>query len=273
MTHADASEKFRAGDLGGAIDAAVAAVKQGPTDTDARGFLSELLCFNGDVVRADKHLDLINDQDTSVATGVALFRQILRGEMARQEVFARGRPPEMLDDPPAHLSLSLKALAALREDAAGEAAELTDAAEAKRPAIDGVRDSVSFADWRDLDDLLSGVMEVITSTGKYYWVPLERIASLSLEAPTRARDLLWRKAEIVVRGGPEGVVYLPATYPGTAESGDDTLKLGRATTWIDPETGPIRGLGLRTFLFDEQDVPVMELQSLTTEPPNEGAAP
>lgn len=274
MAHAQASEKYRAGDLNGAIEAAIAAVKAKPTDTAARGFLCELLAFAGDYQRADKHLDLIADQDKDAASGVALVRQLLRGAMARHEVFHEGRPPELLDDPPAHLRLSLRALAALRAGDRAEAATLVEQAEAERPAVAGERDGGRFADWRDLDDVTAGILEVITSTGKYYWVPLERVAHLAFEAPRRPRDLLWRQASIQVRGGPEGVVYLPALYPGSHAAEEDGPRLGRATTWQadDAAGAPVTGLGQRTFLFDETDLPILELGTIDTDPPPTAAA-
>ena len=58
-----------------------------------RGFLAELLCFDGSLERADKMLDLIGSQDPQAALGLALFRQQIRAEMARREFFGDGRVP------------------------------------------------------------------------------------------------------------------------------------------------------------------------------------
>ena len=66
-----------------------------------------------------------------------------------------------------------------------------------------------------------------------------------------------------VQEGPEGEVYLPTIYLGTSEQGDDQLQLGRGTDWTSPADGPVRGLGQRTFLIGEQDVPILQLHSLT----------
>jgi len=259
VTHDRASQLYHAGDLYGAVAAAVETVKANPTDTRARGFLAELLCFVGEIARADKHLDLIADQDSAVASGVALFRQLLRGATWRHEVFNQGRPPELLGEPPVHLQTGLKALAALRDGAAGEARHLCAQLESARPSTGGARDGAPFADVRDLDDIMASVLELITSTGQYFWIPWEQVISLDFAVPQRPRDLIWRKAEIAVRGGPEGVVYVPALYPGTEGVDDDAIRLGRATDWPDPGDGPVRGVGLRTLLFDETDVPILDL--------------
>ena len=264
MTHQRASELYQTGDLDGAIAAAEDTVKASPTDTTVRGLLCEFLCFAGEIDRADKHLDLIADQDSTVAAGVALFRQLLRGETWRHEVFAQGRPPELLSDPPAHLQTALKALTVLREGADRQARSLCEQVEAIRPAAaGGTRDDAQFGDLRDLDDITASVLELITSTGEYYWIPWEQVVWLQFAAPRRPRDLIWRKAEVAVRGGPEGVVYIPALYPGSASSGDDAIRLGRATDWPDPGEGPMRGVGQRTLLFDETDIPFLELRDIT----------
>ena len=59
-----AKDHFEAGDLPAAIDALNAEVKRHPTDTDKRGFLAEMLCFDGNLERADLMLDAIAKQDT-----------------------------------------------------------------------------------------------------------------------------------------------------------------------------------------------------------------
>jgi len=137
VTASDASKAYEAGDIAGAVAAATAAVKARPTDTAARGFLCELLCFQGVIERVDKHLDLLVDQQPDLAPGLALFRQILRGEAARREVFDEGRAPEFVGPPPEHVLRALKALAALREGEAGEALALSAQAEEMRPAVPG----------------------------------------------------------------------------------------------------------------------------------------
>ena len=119
-----------------------------------------------------------------------------------------------------------------------------------------------FDDFRDVDDLHAGFFEVLTTTGKYYWIPTERVASVEFEAPRRPRDLVWRRANMVVTDGPDGVVYIPALYDsGKVDLGDE-LRLGRATEWGDEETDPVRGTGQRVFLIGDDAQPIMELAAL-----------
>src|SRR5262249_59116124 len=104
-----------------------------------------------------------------------------------------------------------------------------DQAEAERPRVKGSCDGRPFDDLRDLDDLTAAVFEVLTSTGKYYWIPVERVRSIEFRKPERLRDLIWRRAAMSVASAPAAEGFLPATYcANDAEVGDKAL-LGRVT--------------------------------------------
>jgi len=256
------SELFQAGQLTDAIDAAVADVKKHPTDTSRRGLFCELLCFAGQWERADKQLDTISMQEPEAVVGLSVLRQLIRGEVARQQFYEEGRVPEFIGEPSPVLRLHLEASIALREGNAGEAADLLGQAEEQRARAGGTCDEQPFDDFRDLDDLTAPCFEVYTGTGKYYWIPLEQTDLIEFHAPERPHDLLWRRAHIVVNDGPDGEVFLPTLYPGTFHSDDDGLRLGRGTKWTDQEGEPIRGCGLRMFLVGEEAKTIMELEQI-----------
>lgn len=259
-------ELFHAGQLAEAVAAASAAVKRAPTDLGARILLAEMLVFSGNAERADVILDAAADVEPSAAVAVAEFRQLLRAEVARRQLFRDGRVPEFLGEPTAHQRHALAALVALRAgDAAGAAREAADA-EAARPHSAGRHGNHAFDDFRDADDLLAGSFEVLTTTGKYYWVPIERVGSVVFHSPKRPRDLLWRRASMSVNDGPDGDVYVPCTYAAPDGMQDPSLLLGRSTDWSGPEGGPVRGLGLRTFLVGEEAMTIMELAGLEFTP-------
>lgn len=259
----NSKELYQLGDLAAAVTAGLDEVKKHPTDTARRGFLCELLCFTGDMERVDKQLDALGHQDPQAMVGVALFRQLVRGELARQQFFGAGAVPELLDVPSDLLKLHLEASILLREGKPAEAVEVLAQAEAQRPKVSGTCNGEPFEDLRDCDDMTAGFFEVVTSTGKYYWVPIESVEFVEFRPPQRPRDLFWRRAHMIVRGGPDGEVYLPTIYAGTAAEGDDQLRLGRATDWRGGDGSPVAGRGLRTFLFGEQDRTILELETLT----------
>lgn len=257
---------FRAGRLDDAVAAATAAVKARPTDVSARVLLAEMLVFAGNFERADVLLDAAGQLDPGAAVVVAEFRQLLRAEMARRQLYRDGRVPEFLDEPgPVERSL-LEAVVALRAGDAAAAAAAADAAETARKRMAGVADGAAFEDFRDASDITSGILEVLTTTGKYFWVPIARVTEITFHKPVRPRDLIWRRASIAVASGPDGDVYVPVTYTPVAGAPDDPApgaeyRLGRATAWTEGD-GPVTGIGQREFLVGDEAVPIMDLGAL-----------
>ena len=254
-----AKQLFEAGKLAEAVAAAGDEVKKRPLDESCRWFLCELLCFAGELDRADKQLDLISTQNPMAVAGSALFRQLVRAELARQEFFREGRVPEFLGAPGPVLKAHLAASIELRLGNAAGATSILAKARDETPSVCGTCDGAAFEDFGDLDDLCAPFLEVLTSTGKYYWVALETIESLEFRPPKRTRDLLWRQAEMSVHGGPNGDVYIPCLYSGTAACSDDKLRLGRATDWSPAEAGPVRGTGQRVLLVGDEDRSILEI--------------
>ncbi|HEY2617028.1 MAG TPA: type VI secretion system accessory protein TagJ [Acetobacteraceae bacterium] len=257
-TDQTAASLFHAGRLDDAVAAAQAALRKAPTDLNARVLLGELLAFSGNLERADVVLDAASAIDPSTALVVAEFRQLIRADMARRQLFRDGRVPEFLADPTETQRLQLAALVALRAGDLAGAASQAEAAEAVRPRAPGKHGDVAFDDLRDADDLLAGSFEVLTTTGKYFWIPTERVQTLEFHAPKRPRDLLWRRASMSVASGPDGEVYLPAVYVGD-DPMTDALRLGRETDWREAEGAPVRGVGQRLFMVGEEAVAMMDL--------------
>lgn len=254
---------FQAGRLDDAIAAANAAVRAAPAEPGPRLLLAEFLLFTGNAQRADTLLDALTTMEPAVAVPVAAFRQLLRAEEARRQVWMEGRVPEFLGPAPSYVTRLLEALVALRAGDAAEAARLAREAEASRPPSAGTADGAAFDDFRDADDLCAGFLEVLTTTGKYFWIPTERIAEAEFHPAQRPRDLYWRRVTMSVREGPDGDVFVPALYVlPSASAQPDPVRLGRATEWEGGEGAPVRGLGQRMFLVGEEGRTVMELGHL-----------
>ncbi|MBS0522968.1 MAG: tetratricopeptide repeat protein [Proteobacteria bacterium] len=262
----DAGRLFREGKLADALAAAMAAVRKAPTDIGGRVLMAELLAFSGNIERADVILDASAELDPTAAMVVAEFRQLLRGELARRQLFSDGRVPEFLGEPTAAQRLSLAAIVALRNGDSAEAARLAGQAEEARVHPAGTVRGTRFDDMRDADDLLASCFEVITTTGKYFWIPPERVLALQFHAPKRPRDLFWRRASMQVADGPDGEVYLPAIYPPTSSATvmTDALRLGRATDWQEAGVGgPTVGLGAVTILAGEEALTWLEMDTVS----------
>lgn len=276
---------FRQGRLEEAIDAASAAVRLAPRSAPARMLLAEMLLFSGAFERADTILAAAEAIDVSMGLVVAEFRQLLRAEQARQQVWREGRLPEFLNEPTLSLNHSLKALTLLRAGDTDAAAVAAEAAEAARARVAGSHDGTPFDDFRDVDDLCGGFIEVLTTTGRYFWVPVEQIDTATFHPRQRLRDLFWRRCSMTLREGPDGDVYVPALYvnfpmsvPGpfpavsglhdASEPGDigmqARLRIGQATEWS--RTAPVRGHGQRLFLAGEEALAMQDLAELVVGP-------
>src|SRR5262249_6149522 len=258
-------ELLEEGKLSQAIQAMNDEVKRNPTDIQRRSLLAEMLCASGRMERADAQLEVILQQDANAALGVALMRQMIRAETARRDFFSAGRLPEFIDVPTAHIQKYIEASIRAREKRPEEAKQLLDQAEAERPRVKGSCDGRPFDDLRDLDDLTAAVFEVLTSTGKYYWIPVERVRSIEFRKPERLRDLIWRRAAMSVESGPDGEVFLPATYCSTDSDAEDRALMGRVTEWRGGDAAPMRGVGQVSFLVGEESVPIMQLGNVTFE--------
>ncbi len=257
-----AGEFYQEGRLADALAAQIDDVKAHPANAEMRGFLCELLSFWADLQRIDTHLDAMGRLDPKTELGLAEFRQIVRAEQARRECFLSGALPEFVGDPTPTLRAHLRALAQLRAgDTAAAAATLAEAEEG-RPHVAGTCDGQAFDDLRDLDDICAPFFEVLTTTGKYFWIATESVVELEFRAPVRARDLIWRQTQMTVRGGPDGVVYVPALYPLSHDAADEATQLGRATDWLGGEMEPVRGAGQRMLLLGDEARPILELSRI-----------
>jgi len=259
-------EALEAGDVEAALGAATAAVKAAPTDADARWLLAEILLISNDPERADKMLDAAALREPNPA--VLEFRNLLRAEVLRSQSLREGRPPRYQGEhatPAQTAAMSARMLLRLGDvpgavAAAGQIEELRPRTPGRADLADG--SSLSFADLRDVDDLMAAEFEILTAGGDYMLAPVERVRSLEFHAPRRARDLVWRRCAIELKDGTEGVVFMPALYLGVAVEKEAAFQLGRASEWSDPSAGPVRGRGQRILLAGEEAVALTTLARL-----------
>lgn len=256
---ATAVTAFNGGDLDAAIAAATAASKQAPGDPAPRLLLAELLLFDAAFDRIETLLGALAGLSPEHALPIAEFRQLLRAEQLRREVFDNGAVPSFIGEPTPVQQEALRALVALRAGETDAAAEACARQEAARPRVSGKGAERHFEDFRDADDILSGSFELLTTTGSYYWVPTERVVSLQPHPLRRPRDLFWRRCTMLVKDGPEGDVYLPVTYLAGAQD-PVSLRLGRETAWTD--TPPVRGRGQRLFVAGDEALTLDEASAI-----------
>jgi type VI secretion system protein ImpE len=109
---------------------------------------------------------------------------------------------------------------------------------------------------------------VFGTGGVYSWVPLETIASLTMNPPANPRDVAWRPGHLVLTDGLEGDILLPGLYPESHAHPDEAVKLGRATEWVGADGEIARGTGGKVFLTGDQSHPFTRLLAVVTGPAN-----
>ena len=257
----EARELFAAGKLGDAVEALLREVKSHPDDAKCRTFLFELSCLTGNWDRAERQLDVIGHQSAQAELGVMVYRANIKAERERQRLFTEGIQPHFLREPPAYIDLNIAALNRLKEGKFAEARAALDQAEEERPAIAGKIGDREFQDFRDYDDFVAPVLELIVKD-KYVWLPLEQIKRLDISPPKQLRDMIWASARVEALDGTIGEVYMPTLYHGTSESDNDQLRLGRQTEWHKVSDDVFRAIGLRLFLIDGEDKTLFESTSV-----------
>lgn len=227
-----ARELYHAGQLGAAIQALSAELRDNPTDTRRRTFLFELLCFAGEYDRAQKHLDVLMGQGPDAATGALLYRAAMHADRMRNDLFSTKEYPQ------AH--------------------------NGEKP-VSGTLNGQAFESIEDADGRIGARLEIFAA-GQCMWLPFAHIASVEMEAPKRLRDLLWAPA--LVRTGPAfqgtdlGEVLMPVLSPLSFRHQDDAVRLGRSTVWEEQQDGEAIPFGQKMLLVDGEEFPVLELRHL-----------
>jgi type VI secretion system protein ImpE len=252
----NAGELFKAARLGEAIAAQIEEVRAHPLDQSKRLFLYELLAFAGDLERAGRQIDALEYDDNELQLAKLVYRKLLDAEQARRDVFTRGTAPGFLGTPSEHLRLRLEAVGRLRQQRPAEALEILERASELTRTVPGQLNGQPFQSLRDADDLFGGVLEVMAH-GRYFWVGLDQVRLVAINPPRFPRDLLYIPAHLEL-DSEAGEVFLPALYPLTHEHPDDQVRLGRLTDWKTLEGGLTLGVGLHTYLRDDDAVSLLE---------------
>lgn len=255
-----AASLFEAGDLSVAVAKTIENLRQQPTNLALRSSLFEFLCFQGDLDRAEKHLDVVCQQDATSEWAVQVYRNILMAERNRRRLWSDGLAPEFLVDPPGYLQQHLQAINRLREGNAAESATLLNESVQQRGEVVARRGDGPAAAFQDCDDVLAPVLELIILRD-YLWVPLEQVKVLEVSAPERPRDLIWAPVRLELQDGSQRRGYMPVLYPGTHQQPDDQLKLGRKTDWRETG-GPMLGVGQKMFLHGDEAISLLDLREV-----------
>jgi len=240
----------------------ISEIKASPAKAELRVYLFQLLCVLGNWERALQQLQVCAQLDAAAIPMAQTYREAIRCEILRGEVFQGKRSPHFLGAPPewgGMLAESLRLQATGSQEAADTMrAEAFDVAEEVTCQIDDQN-----AAWiADADSRLGPVCEIIVN-GQYYWLPFSQIHELRLEPPEDLRDFVWLPAQLTLANGGEHVALVPSRYPGSEAVADDQIKLGRLTDWQGIGEEAWRGLGQRVWISDLGEHPLLAVRKLT----------
>jgi len=257
----NAQEALRAGDIDAASAELQGEVRRRPADARLRIFLFQLLCVRGEWNRALTQLNVAGDLDAGALLMVQTYREALRCEVYRAQVFAGRRVPMSLGEPDSWFAPLVQSLSVVAQGRAAEAASMRQAAYDQAPATAGSLNGRPFEWIADGDARIGPCLELIIS-GRYYWVPFHRIRSLTLEAPSDLRDFVWTPAQLTWANGGEAVALIPSRYPGSEAAADSALRLARRTDWQEQSPEAYFGLGQRVFITDEGEFGLLDVRRI-----------
>jgi type VI secretion system protein ImpE len=261
MTQDRARELLRAGDLTGTLAALQEQVRGDPSNAEKRVFLFQLLSVLGQWERAATQLEVAAELDAKTLAMAQMYREALKCEALRVDVFAGRKSPLIFGEPEEWLALLIEALLVQGTERAGQADALRARALELAPASSGTINGERFEWLADADSRLGPVCEGIIN-GRYYWVPFARLARLDIEEPTDLRDVAWTPVHFQFTNGGEAVGIIPSRYPGSESAEDATLCLARKTTWLQVRPEVYEGLGQRLLATDASEYPLFDVRTI-----------
>jgi type VI secretion system protein ImpE len=234
-------------------------VRAKPADGELRTYLFQLLAVQGNWRRALEQLQVCGQLSAKALPMAQMYREAIRCELLRADVFAGKRAPQILGEPAPWMGKLIEALQRLAANDAKASARLReeafDEADASAGSIDGQR----FEWIADADSRLGPILECVVN-GQYYWLPFARIGKLAIEPPTDLRDVIWASAQLTLTNGGAHIALIPVRYPGSDTAEDDALKLSRRTEWSDAGSETYVGLGQKMFATDGDDFSLLDVR-------------
>jgi len=261
MASIDLAMQFSSADPLGHFDDLRRMIQKQPQRSDLRIFLFQIYCVQGEWIKAGTQLDVLLELDPSSKPMVETYREALKCEALRRDVFDGKRSPLVLGAPQDWLAMMIEALRVDAEGRPDAAAELRARALEAAPATSGKLDDAPFAWLADADSRLGPVIEAIIN-GKYYWVPVSRLIRIEIEKPADLRDFVWTPATLTLENGAASVALIPTRYPGTERESDSALRLARATDWREQPGGAWHGVGQRMLTTDQAEIALLDVRVL-----------
>jgi len=236
-------------------------VRKNPTDSKYRVYLFQLLSILGQWERALNQLNVLADMDVETLPMVQTYRETLRCETLRTEIFAGHKSPLIFGNPEPWIALLLESLRLTANQQYAHANDLRQQAFDTAPVTSGVIDDEAFTWIADADSRLGPILEAIVN-GQYYWIPVHRISVIRITPPEDLRDLVWMPAHFTWSNGGETVGFIPTRYSSSENSTDANIRLARKTEWTEVSDDTFIGLGQRLLSTNENEYALMDIRDI-----------
>lgn len=256
-----AEDSLRAGNPEEALKRLQDQVRANPSNAKLRVFLFQLLAVLGDWDRALNQLGVAAELDVAALAMGHMYREAVKCELMRAEVFAGRKVPMVFGQPYTWLALLIEALIHEGKGEAEAAKKLRNQAFEEAPACAGTLDGKPFEWIADADMRLGPVLEAVVN-GNYYWIPFSRLSRIDIEPPEDLRDAVWMPAHLRFENGGESVALIPTRYVGSETKGDGLLALSRKTDWEEIHPEVFAGLGQRLIATDAGEFALMDIRAI-----------
>lgn len=236
-------------------------IRGNPGDVRLRTYLFQILALRGRWDRALSQLQMTAQLSKSAIPMAQTYREAIRCEVFRAEVFAGRRQPSIFGEPPAWAGGLVESLRLLALGNVAEAETMRGQALETAPTTSGRIGDTAFEWIADADSRLGPVCEAIID-GKYVWVPFTALSGVKVDTPTDLRDLVWASAQLSFPNGGSTVALLPTRYAGSEASQDPAVFLARKTVWEDRGPETFVGLGQRLWATDAGEFPLLDARDI-----------
>ncbi|MGR4988191.1 type VI secretion system accessory protein TagJ [Vibrio rotiferianus] len=246
-------------DLDSTLNVITDSIKDAPKDADLRSIFIELLCVKGDYERADEQLMQSIKLFPEYLAGASQLRHLVKAAQARADFASGAASAQILGTSEqmtkSQVDLNLAFTKSSYEQALALSREIELGRTIKRFVVNGTEKS----DVRDIDDRLGGYIELFSSKGNYFLVPISNVVYLELKPAKTILENIWRPIEFEIEGLGEGEAHMPLTY---IDSETNSQKLARETDWKPFGEEVFVGQGQKCFLAGDDLLPICDLRTL-----------
>jgi type VI secretion system protein ImpE len=260
-----AEQSLRDGDPHAALKLLQEEIRGKSADPKLRVFLFQLLAVLGQWERALNQLEVAANLDPATLAMAQIYREALRCEVLRAQVFEGRKSPMVFGEPEQWLALLIESMLLSGRGQYKESDALRARAFEEAPATSGTLNTQPFQWIADADMRLGPVLEAVIN-GRYYWVPFNRLTRIAIEEPEDLRDVVWTPAQLQLENGGEAYALVPTRYAETDKQEDGSLLLARKTSWDERRPEFFCGLGQRLISTDAGEVPLMDVRDISLNP-------